>query len=457
MAELSVQLRRYATTVLERVEAVSADEILRHSGKQRRRRRRWQAALAGAVAVAVAAAVVAWLSTTDRGSPVRVATTGGLPTAWHRLDALQDAPQIQAMASSGHALVAVGSAIWYSNDARSWTQVLDPAALGSRNPATQQASINAVTAASRGFVAGGQAVDPATGQTVAAIWSSPDGQRWTRVRDPALEPPTPPIPAGNQTPVRGSIQAITRGGPGLVAIGGVFGGTFSGGTLVTAPSDPAVWTSPDGQHWTRTDPGAVFGSRSGASPLLSLTTMTTRDGTLVLMATYRDSTSVFTSGDARHWHQTAALAGSMTNLTTYHHLLVAVGSEGGTKYNPSQRAIVWTSSDLVHWRRAVISAPAPFARYTGAAATGNSLVVVGYRGVGEPVEDATMSVSKDAKTWVAIPESGAPFAARTSLSGVTSIFGTRYVAFGVEVTSGSGSATSPFRQRTDLFVSNASG
>ena len=399
------------------------------------------------------AAVVAWVSAPGGGPSVRITASRGLPIAWSRLDALQDAPSIQAMASSGHAVVAVGSAIWYSSDARSWTQVLNPAAVGSLNPATQEGSINAVTVGGPGFVAAGQAVDPASGQAVAAIWTSPDGQHWTRILDPALEPPTPPIPTGDQTPVRGSIQAISRGGPGLVAVGGVFDGTFSGHTLVTTPYDPAIWTSADGQHWSRVDPGAVFGSRTGFSPLVSLTTLTVKAHTLVLAATYGDSTSVFVSSDGHHWQRTAMLSGSMSDLATYRGGFVAVGSEGGTQGNTSQQAIIWTSPDAVHWHRAVVSAPAPFAKYTGVATTGRSLVVVGYRGVGEPVEDATMTVSNDAKTWVAVPRSGASFAARTTLSGVTSTLGTGYLAFGVEVTSGNGSATSPFFQRTDLFAS----
>jgi hypothetical protein len=453
MADLPAQLHTYAATVLDPVEEVGATEILRVSSRPARPRR-WRAALVGGVTVALLAAIaVGTVALRSRSSP-RV-TTGALPTIWSRVDTLQDAPFITAMASRGHSVVAAGEGIWYSRDAASWTQVVDASALngnGSPGRLGQLGQLKDVIVGGPGFVAVGEADDPATQRAVAAVWTSTDGRRWVRAPSPALAPPTPPIPDGVETPVGGYIQSVSDGGPGLVAVGGVFSGAFSGAELVTQPYDPAVWTSPDGAHWSRVDTGSVFGSRSGASPLLSLSAITEDGHELVLAATDRDTTSIFESSDGSHWRRTASVPGAISQMTESRDGLVAVGSQGAA---PGQRGIVWTSTDGVRWRQAAVSASAVIAKYTGVASTGDSIVVVGYRGVGEPVEDGVMLVSSDARRWVAVPEGGGPFAARTTLTGVTGTFGGRYLAFGNETTAGDGSAANPYRYGLGLYRSTA--
>ncbi len=61
------------------------------------------------------------------------------------------------------------------------------------------------------------------------MWTSPDGLRWTLTADQ--------IEAVN-------IQAVTEGGPGLVAVGAT-------GNTLSMEIDAAVWTSPDGTTWSR--------------------------------------------------------------------------------------------------------------------------------------------------------------------------------------------------------------
>jgi hypothetical protein len=457
MADLSAQLRAYAATVLDQVEEVGTTEILRGSSRGPRPRR-WRAALVGGVAVALVAGVAIATATLKSRSSPRI-VTGALPTTWDRVDALGDAPFITAMASRDHSVVAVGEGIWSSRDGRSWTQVVDASALNAnRSPEGaigQLGQLTDVIAGGPGYVAVGQADDPATQRAVAAVWTSTDGRHWVRAPSPALAPPTPPIPDGVETPVQGYIQSVSDGGPGLVAVGGVFSGAFSGRELVTAPYDPAVWTSSDGAHWSRVDTGSVFGSRTGASPLLSLSVVTEHGHQLVLAATDRATTSIFESRDGSHWRRTASVPGTISQLTTFRDVLVAVGSQGGAATGTSQRGVVWTSTDGVHWRQAMASAPAVLAKYTGVASTGSSIVVVGYRGAGEPVEDGAMVVSADATHWMAVPSGGGPFAARTTLTGVTSAFGGRFLAFGNETTSGDGSATSPYRYGLGLYRSTA--
>jgi hypothetical protein len=70
--------------------------------------------------------------------------------------------------------------------------------------------------------------------TVAAVWTSPDGFRWSRV--PHSDAVFGPVVAFG---VAGSavMTSVTAGGPGLVAVG-------------EANSFAAVWTSPDGITWS---------------------------------------------------------------------------------------------------------------------------------------------------------------------------------------------------------------
>ena len=119
--------------------------------------------------------------------------------------------------------------------------------------------IAGVAAGEDGFVAAGRAGlnDAAFGREGifdihAAIWTSPDGNEWTRVpHDPEIfGEPSPDPPFYNR-----SIQGVTRGGPGFVAVG------YDTGSE-SAPYGAAVWTSADGAAWSRIprDP-EVFGSR----------------------------------------------------------------------------------------------------------------------------------------------------------------------------------------------------
>jgi hypothetical protein len=82
----------------------------------------------------------------------------------------------------------------------------------------------------------------------AAVWVSDDGLEWTRVGDPAA--------LGG--PLRQAIGEIVAGPDGLLAVGGEFYGGMGPGTTV-------VWTSPDGEAWTRAaDLGDAVGFVSAA-------------------------------------------------------------------------------------------------------------------------------------------------------------------------------------------------
>jgi hypothetical protein len=366
------------------------------------------------------------------------------PGAWVRSTALGGALSIDAAAWSAAGAVAVGDGIWFSPDGNSWRSVLDPRELGGR-PGGQEGQLDALTPFGRGFVAAGQAVDPASGQAVAAVWTSPDGTSWTRARDVDLEPPTPAIPAGNTTPVRGSIRSIARGGPGLVAVGGVFAGTFVDGTLVGPPSEPAVWTSPDGRTWTRADVSASFGSGAVA---LTLNSAVASRGAVVVSAQENGGTRFFSSLDGRRWRSLGSVRGTVEQLDARGSRLVAVGNEIDAARR--QRATIWTSVDARHWQRAYRSARVPLASFTTVAASGSLVVAAGYRGCCEPLVDAAVAVSRDGRTWIAVKSRPSPFASHAYFEAATAL-GKHALVFGVETTGGTGAADHPFTSATVLY------
>lgn len=132
-------------------------------------------------------------------------------------------------------------AVWTSEDGLVWSSV------ELAEPDNRLGWLNDVTAGGPGLVAVGSGNvpggEPKEGQTharTAAVWTSTDGTTWTRV------PHDPDVFGSGIHDGSGSgwsMEAVTVGGPGLVAVG-------------TAPDGPAAWTSPDGLTWTlvpRTD------------------------------------------------------------------------------------------------------------------------------------------------------------------------------------------------------------
>ena len=102
--------------------------------------------------------------------------------------------------------------------------------------------MNGVTSWEGGFVAVG-----ADGSDIgrnAAVWVSADGLEWSRVVDPD----------GLDNDGWQSMNAVVAGGRGFVAVGTSAPGLHK--------DDAAVWTSVDGQHWSRVadDSGVFTGS-----------------------------------------------------------------------------------------------------------------------------------------------------------------------------------------------------
>jgi hypothetical protein len=180
----------------------------------------------------------------------------------------------------------VDAAAWISDDGVTWRRVgAGDEAFGGD---TIRQSMNAVVAGGPGFVAVGQEGfdflgfdewTPIEGvntdgrehvaDNVAAVWTSPDGETWTRVEHgPSLEHGGDARASGWAT-----IFDVTKNGSGLVAVGRVVSvETYASGDV---GEGAAVWLSPDGLSWQRVAPEGAF-----ASPDMQAIA-TTDDGRLV--------------------------------------------------------------------------------------------------------------------------------------------------------------------------------
>ncbi len=158
----------------------------------------------------------------------------------------------------------VDAAVWRSNDGIAWRRVAvgDEAMGGDTVPQR----MNAVVAGGPGFVAVGQegfdflGVDEWTPgdapgdvlthvtENVAAVWTSPDGETWTRVESqPSLEHPGGAVTGWSR------MFDVTAQGSSLVAVGRDFWDPPGG-----MPEGAAVWLSPDGLSWQRVIPEDAY-------------------------------------------------------------------------------------------------------------------------------------------------------------------------------------------------------
>jgi hypothetical protein len=168
----------------------------------------------------------------------------------------------------------------------------------------------------------------------AAVWTSTDGLTWTRLPDTAEI-----RPAG----VGAFMEAITSGGPGFVAVGGIHGDD----------DDAAVWTSADGSTWTRVpDDGTLFGGPGDQSMRA-----VTAGGPGLVAVGYDTSTdevgaAVWTSPDGLSWTRIPSTlevfdgsdARGMWGVTADGDGLVAVGAVGNG-------SAIWESADGSVWTR----------------------------------------------------------------------------------------------------------
>jgi hypothetical protein len=170
-----------------------------------------------------------------------------------------------------------GAYIWTSKDGLTWTRVSDPALSG--------LTLTGVTDGPDGLVAVGFTDVPGhPGNASAAVLTSNDGLHWSRM-DPKQEAFVPPAPAhGNAWSLQPA--SVTASSVGYIAVGTASGPgcptAASAGIICQGVTEASVWTSADGQSWTRVLRDPVFqGTHGPGSGLLSMVSVTTWKSHLV--------------------------------------------------------------------------------------------------------------------------------------------------------------------------------
>jgi hypothetical protein len=220
-------------------------------------RRPWLVAVASAAAVLLLVGGAALLLRVV-GSDTPVATMPADPSSsltWSRVSYDEvtvpgdSSPVMRSVTVGGPGLVAVGSARDYTipQNLRGavWTSV--DGTEWSRVPHDQAVfgggSMNSVTAGGPGLVAVGT-TDAEGDDPDAAVWTSVDGIDWSRI------PHDETVFGLEETPRKDStvgMSSVAVGGPGLVAVGSDFMTLDSGRWVIVA----AVWSSVDGIDWSR--------------------------------------------------------------------------------------------------------------------------------------------------------------------------------------------------------------
>jgi hypothetical protein len=233
---------------------------------------------------------------------------------------------------------------------------------------------------------------------IPTVWTSPDGYTWSRV-------PYDEAAFG----VDSGINAVTSGGPGLVAVGGTH-----------------VWTSPDGYTWSRVgrDPGDLRGVIAGGPGL-------------VAFGESGGTSAVWTSPDGYTWtkvpHDEDIFGrSSMHSITQGGPGLVAVGVDETEPDGPATVfPVVWTSPDGYNWTR-VPHDPSVFSEGSGMVdvASGTSgLVAVGFeKRDGWPV--AAVWTSPHGLSWTRIPHDEAIFGSTYEDMSSVAAVGDGFVAVG---------------------------
>ncbi len=317
---------------------------------------------------------------------------------WSRIDSAtpgSDGRQtMESVIHDGERFVAVGSeetdtggraAVWMSSDGIDWSRVdNDESAFGGAGMAD-------VVAGGPGYVAVGTAWSEPFGSAHGVVWTSVDGEIWSRSDRDLLE---------SVVPFSG-VYSVIAGGPGLVAVGWDFDTeTFEG--------NAAVWTSSDGFSWDRVaDPDGIF-SRALMSDIVAYEGgyVATGSGRGQLFVGTRGCTggdicpaAAWTSPDAVTWTrvESGAFAGEFTEasgLSVSGPNIVAGGFDVG--------AAIWTYDPDNGWLR-VPHTGSLFGESFAVDATaidGDRAIAVGSRGNWETFQDDGTFVEGDAIVWV---------------------------------------------------------
>ncbi len=292
--------------------------------------------------------------------------------------------------------VAVGSddsggdadaAVWLSPDGLSWTRVAhDESVFGGEVDQLPDQLMVSVAAFGGGLVAVGES--SSVFEINAAVWTSPDGLDWTRVR------PDESIFDDAVT------LDVTAWGGGLAAVGI---------DVSDGDADAAVWTSADGVAWERVSHDeAVFGG-DGDQIMVSIASF---DGGLVAVGldqVGREDAAVWMSSDAVTWtrvpHDESIFGAGetggaeMTSVETFDLGLVAGGIE---QVEGDTDAVVWTTSDGLTWMRvsdAMIFGGDDLQKIASLAVVDGNVVAVGR----QAIPGKNLDTDPDAAVWRLAP------------------------------------------------------
>jgi hypothetical protein len=236
-----------------------------------------------------------------------------------------------SVTAGGPGLVVVGwdasssdqvAAVWTSVDGVTWSRVPhDEKVFGGEGDQT----MGSVTVGGPGLVAVGRDLSD---DLVAAVWTSVDGVTWSRVPD-------------DENVLGGVMKSVTAAGPGLVAVGSAGSGGLP---------DAVVWTSPDGVTWSRVPDDELALGGSGGQTMESVTVGgpgLVAVGSDASSSSDQDA-AVWTSIDGVTWsrvpHDETVLGGegfqSMLSVTVGGPGLVAVGGDGSDDFD----AAVWVAA-----------------------------------------------------------------------------------------------------------------
>ena len=376
----------------------SLDDLARRRIRKGRIQRLGTAALALILAAAAIGLVVRGFDVDRAPRPAGLPTS---PSAWSRYE--PGPMRVDAITAGGPGLVAVGwdeqgAAGWTSPDGRTWTQVPQEE-LGS-------GSINDVTTGGPGLVAVGTndnelrrvAGEQAEGPTHPVVWTSEDGRSWTRHPDDPV--------------FRDALfaNAVTSGGPGVVAVG----------------AHNKAWFSSDGMTWELAEvppvPEGVYPGDDGRHPQVYLEQVAASDHRFVAVGTAlmndADLSQVpimWTSLDGRSWTDVPVdpevfpRGADIAAITHGANGFVAVGN-----LNQGHQPMAWSSADGLRWHRA--SDQEAFASRVGlrgrsstvssVAASQRGYVAVGADGLcssgAECPSEAAIWTSTDGESWVRV-------------------------------------------------------
>ena len=302
---------------------------------------------------------------------------------------------MEAVVATGDRLVAVGDAcgptlpdchvaIWTSEDGQAWTRVPDGRQFdaGTWTP-LRQGELTDVIATRDGLVAVGRSRND--GGRQAAVYRSDDGLHWRRSRDEASFQ-------------QGTMEGITETPDGFVAVGNM---------LKDTEAHASAWTSPDGLAWVRTTgDGAAF-DVGGVGTLLDgrahggMIDVVWTGSRVVAIGNVCDPAGgscrgvAWTSGDGRSWTREAdELAGNPYSLTVRDGRLVAVGDDG------AGRARSWISDDNGSTWRSGRPLPAPFGCFDAVVGTPGGLVA----SIATPDLTTAVAVSSDGRSWQVVAD-----------------------------------------------------